>query len=379
VAFQLFNKDKDKEGSPENKKMALKFQKLQVFKVVRETPDAITIFFQNPDKQLYNYIPGQYLTLRVEINGKSVNRAFSLCTSPTTDDLLAVTVKKTTGGLVSTYFIENLKAGDSLEVLPPLGNFTAKLKDYQKKHYFLIGAGSGITPLMSILKTTLNVEKESKVTLLFGNRNTGSVIFKSQLDELQSQNPDRLKIIHVLTQPDADWSGPTGRLTRGKVKELLQSTIESESLVKEYFVCGPSAMMDEALHALKEMRVAPENTHQEHFSAPITHPMDEAVNKPEVIADAKVGSVKVILENKEYIIEVGPNSSILEAALDSDLDPPYACMIGSCCTCKAKLMSGKVIMDDREGLTDEEIRDGFVLTCQSHPTTPNVVVSYDEI
>jgi len=359
--------------------MALKFQKLQVYKVDKETLDAITIFFQNPDKQLYTYIPGQYLTLRTEINGKAVNRAFSLCSSPTTDELLAVTVKKTTGGLVSTYFIDNLKAGDYLEVLPPLGNFTAKLKDYQKKHYFLIGAGSGITPLMSILKTALDIEKESKVTLVFGNRNSSSVIFKSQLEELQFRNPDRLKVVHVLTQPEQGWTGPTGRLTRGKVKELLQNVIESEPLVKEYYVCGPSAMMDEALHALREMRVAPENTHQEHFSAPITHPMDEPEKKPEIMTDAKVGSVKVILENKEYIIEVGPNSSILEAALDNDLDPPYACMIGSCCTCKAKLMSGKVIMDDREGLTDEEIRDGFVLTCQSHPTTPNVVVSYDEI
>jgi ring-1,2-phenylacetyl-CoA epoxidase subunit PaaE len=375
VAFQLFNKDKN--SPPDNKKMALKFQRLQVYKVVRETPDAITIFFQNPDKQLYGYIPGQYLTLRAEVNGKAVNRAFSLCSSPASDDLLAVTVKKTTGGLVSTYFNENLKEGDYLEVLPPLGNFTAKLKDYQKKHYILIGAGSGITPLMSILKTVLNVEKESKVTLLFGNRNTGSIIFKTQLEELVSKNADRLKVIHVLTQPDVSWSGPTGRLTRGKVKELLQSTIEGETLAKEFFVCGPSAMMDEAVHALKEMRVPPENTHQEHFSAPITNPMEEPEKQQE--SAVKEGAVKIILEGKEYIVEVSPNNSILEAALDADLDPPYACMIGSCCTCKAKLLSGKVIMDDREGLTDEEIREGFVLTCQSHPTTPNVIVSYDEI
>ena len=378
MAFQLFKKDKTE--TPEKPKMALKFQKLQVHNVVRETGDAITIFFKNPDKELYSYIPGQYLTLRTEINGKAVNRAFSLCSSPVTDELLAVTVKKTTGGLVSTYFIDNLKAGDYLEVLPPLGNFVAKLKDYQKKHYYLIGAGSGITPLMSILKTALEVEKESRVTLLFGNRNTDSIIFKAQLDQLQAQYPDRLKIIHVLTQPESEWSGPIGRLTRGKVKELLQSGIESEPLAKEYYVCGPSAMMDEALHALKEMRVPPENTHQEHFSAPITHPMDEPVPTPAVEAvSGKVGSVKVILEGKEYNIEVNSNSSILEAALDNDLDPPYACMIGSCCTCKAKLMSGKVIMDDREGLTDDEIKEGFVLTCQSHPTSPNVVVSYDEI
>ncbi len=377
MAFQLFNKN-NKETPPENKKMALKFQRLQVHNVVRETSDAITIYFQNPDKELFTYIPGQYLTLRTEINGKAVNRAFSLCSSPITDELLAVTVKKTPGGLVSTYFIDNLKAGDYLEVMPPMGNFTAKLKDYQVKHYVLIGAGSGITPLMSILKSVLEVESQSKVTLLFGNRNEDSIIFKNALQNLQEKYADRLKVIHSLSQPTSNWAGTSGRLNREHVKSILSPVIESDSLVKEYYICGPSAMMDEAAQALKEMHTPAENIHQEHFSAPISHPEDEPV-KQAVAADIKPGSVKVILEGKEYDIVVKPSDSILEAALDNDLDPPYACMIGSCCTCKAKLMSGNVIMDDREGLTDEEIRDGFVLTCQSHPTTPNVVVSYDEI
>jgi len=376
VAFQLFNKN-NKEIPADNKKMALKFQKLQVHKVVRETPDAITIYFQNPDKQVFNYIPGQYLTLRTEISGKAVNRAFSLCSSPITDDLLAVTVKKTPGGLVSTYFIDNLKAGDSLEVMPPMGNFTAQLKDYQVKHYVLIGAGSGITPLMSILKSALEVEPQSKVTLLFGNRNQDCIIFYSALQALQEKYPSRLKVLHTLSQPGDNWQGMTGRITKARVKEILQS-LEQDNLGKEYYVCGPSAMMEEAVNALKEIHTKPENIHQEHFSAPIAHPEDEP-EKLVAAAEVKQGTVKVILEGKEYNIEVRPSDSILEAALDNDLDPPYACMIGSCCTCKAKLLSGKVIMDDREGLTDEEIRDGFVLTCQSHPTTPNVVVSYDEI
>ncbi len=376
MAFQLFNKN-SKETPADNKKMALKFQKLQVHKVVRETPDAITIFFQNPDKQVFTYIPGQYLTLRTEINGKAVNRAFSLCSSPITDDLLAVTVKKTPGGLVSTYFIDNMKAGDYLEVMPPMGNFTAQLKGYQVKHYVLIGAGSGITPLMSILKSALEVEPQSRVTLLFGNRNQDCIIFFSALQVLQEKYPERLKVLHTLSQPSANWTGMTGRITKLRVKEILQS-FESDNLGKEYYVCGPSAMMEEAVNALKEMHAKPESIHQEHFSAPIAHPEDEP-EKQVAAAEVKQGTVKVILEGKEYNIEVRPSDSILEAALDNDLDPPYACMIGSCCTCKAKLLSGKVILDDREGLTDEEIREGFVLTCQSHPTTPNVVVSYDEI
>jgi len=358
--------------------MALKFQKLQVHKVVRETPDAITIFFQNPDKEVFNYIPGQYLTLRTEINGKAVNRAFSLCSSPITDELLAVTVKRTPGGLVSTYFIENLKAGDYLEVMPPMGNFTAKLKDYQVKYYILIGAGSGITPLMSILKSALEVEPMSKVTLLFGNTNAASAIFFTTLQSLQEKYPDRLQVIHTFTQPESSWTGHKGRINKTSAKEILTPIVEGNTLVKEFYICGPSGMMEEAANALKEMHIHADNIHQEHFSAPISHPEDEP-EKQAAVAELKPGTVKVILEGKEYMIEVRPSDSILEAALDNDLDPPYACMIGSCCTCKAKLLSGKVIMDDREGLTDEEIRDGFVLTCQSHPTTPNVVVSYDEI
>lgn len=365
-------------------KMALKFQKVRVAKVVRETQDAITIYFENPDKTLYKYIPGQYLTLKVEVNGKNYNRAYSLCSSPVTDEHLAVTVKKVSDGLVSSHLNDNLKEGAMIDILPPLGNFVAKLDANQQKHYFLIGAGSGITPLMSILKTALVVEPKSKVTLLYGNRNEDCTIFRSTLSELAQKYADRLTVLHSCSQPAPGFIGITGRLTRGKVKEILQPLIQEESLIKEYFICGPSAMMDEAGHALKEMHVPAQYVHQEHFSAPITHPMDEPETTTNTAAVADDGKPKklevtVILEGEERTITVSPNESILEAALDNDMDPPYACMIGSCCTCKAKLVSGKVIMDDREGLTDEEIRDGYILTCQSHPTTAGVVVNYDEI
>ncbi|RYD82231.1 MAG: 2Fe-2S iron-sulfur cluster binding domain-containing protein [Sphingobacteriales bacterium] len=364
--------------------MALKFQKVKVAKVVRETQDAITIHFENPDKSVYTYIPGQYLTLKVEVNGKNYNRAYSLCSSPACDDHLAVTVKKVSDGLVSSYLNNNLKEGAYIDILPPLGNFVAKLNPNQEKHYFLIGAGSGITPLMSILKTALIVEPKSKVTLLYGNRNDTGTIFKNALKELEGKYPDRLKVIHSCSQPEPGYSGIIGRLTRGKIKELLQPIIQEESLIKEYFICGPSSMMDEAGHALKEIHVPAQYVHQEHFSAPITHPMDDAEPTPVAAPVADDGKPKkmevtIILEGEERVITVSPNESILEAALDNDLDPPYACMIGSCCTCKAKLLAGKVIMDDREGLTDEEIREGYVLTCQSHPTTSGVIVNYDEV
>jgi ring-1,2-phenylacetyl-CoA epoxidase subunit PaaE len=367
--------------------MALKFQKLKVAKVVKETPDAVTISFSNPDKNLFQYKPGQYLTLKVFVNGKPYNRAYSLCSCPFADDNLSVTVKVTEGGIVSTYLNQYCKEGMEIDVLPPLGNFVAKIDPSHKKQYVLIGAGSGITPLMSILRSVIEKEPQSKVMLLYGNRNENYIIFKNELQRLTTQFPERLKVIHSLSRPEAQWTGFVGRLDRNRVKEILNKELQNTDLQKEYFICGPSGMMDEAGHALKEMNVPAEQVHEEHFSAPVTHPMEEENGvRNETISgtatgtgEGNIGEVTVILEGQEVKITVNPSQSILDAVLDVDLDPPYACMIGSCCTCKAKLVSGKVIMDDREGLTDEEIADGYVLTCQSHPVTPNVVVNYDQI
>lgn len=358
--------------------MALKFQKVRIGKVTRETHDAVSIGFINPDKQVFNYIPGQYLTLKVEVDGKKYNRAYSLSSCPFTDELLTVTVKVSEGGKVSTFLNSNSKEGMEIEVLPPLGNFTAKIDPSNQKHYVLIGAGSGVTPLMSILRSVLEKEPQSKVTLIYGNRNQDSIVFKSVLDGLLSKHSDRLKVVHSLSQPQGDWNGESGRLTKDKVKALLSSSPE-DSLPKEYYICGPSGMMEEAARGLKEMNIPSDCIHEEHFSAPLTHIEDEEKPKEENSNTIIARQIRVILDGIEKEVSVPASASILDAVLDHDLDPPYACMIGSCCTCKAKLLSGKVVMDDREGLTDSEIADGFVLTCQSHPLTSDVLVSYDEI
>lgn len=364
--------------------MALKFQKLLVEKVVQETPDAISIWFRNPDPQVFKYIPGQYLTLKIFIDEKPYNRAFSLSSCPVSDSHLIVTVKITPGGRVSTYLVRHLSAGTEIDVMPPLGNFTAIMDAGHRNNYVLIGAGSGITPLMSILCSVMETEPHSKVTLLCGNRAEKDIIFKEKLKTLENRYPDRLKVIHSLSQPEPGWNGTTGRLTSDKVKQLLAGLPAEPLLKNEYYVCGPSAMMAEAANALRDIGVKPENLHEEHFSAPLINPDEEKpAQKPVIVAetatDAKPGEVLVVLDDKEYTIQVKDGQSILDAALDFDLDPPYACMIGSCCTCKAKLISGKVIMDDREGLTDEEIAEGFVLTCQSHPITAGVKVNYDAL
>lgn len=360
--------------------MALKFQPLTVSSIIKETSDAVSICFNNPDPTIFKYIPGQYLTLKVAIGAgeKPLNRAYSLSSCPGVDEQLIVTVKVTPGGKVSTWLNEQLKAGDSIDVLPPLGNFTAKIDKGHKKHYLLIGAGSGITPLFSIAQSVLNFEPESRVTLLYGNHDEAHIIFKERLDKLVVENPGRLDVMHTLSQPTGNWVGLTGRINQEKVASLLNKVEDLGNI--ECFICGPDGMMQTASASLKVLGVPAALVHEEHFSAPLTLP-DSGEEKPKTIVESVLQwpmEVKVILENEERTVMVNEGQSILDAALDADMDPPYACMIGSCCTCKAKLLSGNVVMDDREGLTDEEIKEGFVLSCQSHPTTSGVVVSYDE-
>ncbi|MCX6351554.1 MAG: ferredoxin--NADP reductase [Bacteroidetes bacterium] len=358
--------------------MALKFQKIKINKITHETADAISIHFQNPDRSIYHYIPGQYLTLKIDINGKNYNRAYSLCANPNDADNLIVTVKRMEGGLASNHLNATIKEGMEMEVLPPMGNFTATMDAGHQNHYVLIGAGSGITPLMSILRTALQQEPQSKITLVYGNKSLDSIIFKNDLETLQNQYPERLQLIHTLTRVGDEWQGRRGRLHQALVKEIVTTDVKDFGLKKQFYICGPSGMIEQASLALKEIGFSKEQVHEEHFTAALSHPMED--EKPQEEASDKVieRQVTIILDGVEKVVTVTPSNSILEAGLDNDLDPPYACMIGSCCTCKAKLVSGKVVMDDREGLTDAEIRDGYVLTCQSHPLTADVVVNYDE-
>lgn len=359
--------------------MAVKFQNTRVEKVVKETPNTISIYFANEGENASaTYKPGQYLTLRVEIDGKKHNRAYSLCTSPIVDSHKAVTVKRLEGGLVSNWLNDHITKDSQIEILPPMGNFVANVEANQSKHYVLIGAGSGITPLMSILKTVLAEDPSSKITLLYGNRNEESIIFKKELDELCKSHPNSLKTIHSLSRPSGAWDGLCGRLQHESILNILMEELPKQDLPSEFYICGPSEMMAEAAQALRIMHIPEDRIFQEHFSAPIV--LDGEEPKPTtIVSSGDVSEVKVIIDGETKIITVTPDISILEAALDNDMDPPYACMIGSCCTCKAKLVSGKVEMDDREGLTDDEINEGFILTCQSHPITPGVVVDYDQV
>ncbi len=364
------------------------FSKLNVAEVEQNTEDAISIHFEVPEElqETFTYQPGQYLILQVGIEGQKHRRAYSLCSSPAIDDNLIVTSKRVEGGLVSNYLNDELQAGDTLEVYPPQGNFTPDIDPENEKQYVLLGAGSGITPLMSILQTVLIKELKSEVLLFYGNRNEQSIIFKDKLDELQKKFPDRFEVIHSLSQPSDEWEGLKGRLSKFKLKRLLQKEVGKEQLPHaEYYICGPAGMMKGAEGALNNHDVPEKQINVEYFTAPLPDLEGEASSEQseaagQVIEGEKVDineeEVTVIINDDEYDITVKPSQSILEAAIQAGLDPPFACQMGICTTCRATLLSGKITMDQREGLSDDEVEEGFVLTCQSHPLSDDVVVEY---
>ena len=369
--------------------MSNEFHTLTVKEVVRETPDAVTVKFEVPEalKETYSYTQGQYLTLKFDVNGEEVRRPYSLCSSPFEGEL-AVTVKKVENGLVSSYINETVKAGDPIEVMPPEGRFFTKLDPEQRKTYYLFGAGSGITPLISILKTILEEEPLSSVFLLFGNRDEGSIIFYRQLEELSVRFADQLIVEHVLSQPRREkarglagifskgvvnWEGRVGRIDEAMVTRFLQEH-PSRSPAAEYFICGPGSMIENTKNALLKLGIAQKNIHAEYFISGL--PRMKAPLNDGAKAKAET-SVKVVLDGQEISIGVPEDKSILDALLDEGYDPPYSCTAGACSTCMAKILEGSVTMELCYALDDEEVAEGYILTCQSHPSSSRLEITYD--
>lgn len=355
-----------------------RFHEIKVAHVETLTNDAKAIYFDIPDslKDQYKYTPGQYLTFEVLINGNKQRRAYSICTSPVTDAQPAIGVKKVQGGLVSNYMNDQVKAGDVLQVMEPMGNFTHVPNAANKHHYVLLGGGSGITPLMAILKSVLHVENESKVTLFYANRNEASIMFKTALENLQQQYGSRLNIIHNLDEGNYA-NATTGRLDGSKIAAILKNNLSSEVNTVDYYICGPSGLMLQIDEALASLNVEKNKIHKEYFTAPVA---TEEKKAEQAASGEPLQEADLILQLDGEHLEVkytGQNS-ILEAVLDAGYDPPFACQIGACCTCRAKVSEGKVVMADRESLSDAEIKEGYILTCQSKPLTGKLVYTYDE-
>ncbi len=367
-----------------------RFISVAIDEIRDETPEAYTLFFDNPDPDLFRYLPGQYLTLKVLINGEFYRRAFSLSSSPVLDHRLSVTIKRVQGGLVSNYLRDYLSTGDFIEIMPPMGHFTVTPLLEAANHYVLIGGGSGMTPLMSILRTVLVSEPNSKVSLWVCNKQRSAIIFREQLAVLSTNYPDRLHVFHTLTQPEADWTGARGRLDQKTIYQLVSELFMTDELRKQFYICGPSGLMDAAEKALEAHAVHPANIFRERYTAAV--PSEAEVAAAYETSDDSIKAVDyfdgethyiladrqivVILDGKPNDILVRPNQTVLRAAMDAQLDPPYACQSGICTTCRAMLISGTVAMEETEGLSAAELEEGFVLTCQCHPLSETVELEY---
>lgn len=351
-----------------------KFNPLKVKDIRRETADAVSVAFDVPPtlQIAYQYKQGQYITLKLNINGEEVRRSYSLCTSPHCENELRVAIKEVAGGKMSAYINQKLKVGDVIEVMTPMGGFYTSLNGGAKKKYVLFAGGSGITPMMSILKSTLYIEKQSTVTLIYANRNEDSTIFKKEIDSIASSN-QQFKVVYVYDAPKEKISDlQTGMVTKEKAKALIENFAGVNA--DEYFICGPGPMMENAKQALEELKVAKEKIHIEYFTAVVeaTKPVDESAN-----VNSKVTVIQYGIETQMDLSTNG--SSILDAAIEAGVDAPFSCKGAVCCTCRAKVVEGKVKMDANFALTDDEVAQGYVLTCQSHPLTEKVVVDFDAI
>ncbi len=367
------------------------FYALKVKAVNPVLSDSVNLVFDIPAelKDKFHYEHGQYLTLKFDLKGQEVRRAYSLCTSPVVDADPAVTVKRVHKGLVSNHINDTIKAGDTIEVMPPQGRFTVALNPDNKKDYFLFGSGSGITPLLSILKTVLEVEPKSRVCLLYGNRNEDSILFEQELNQLLQRYAGQLVVEHTLSQPKQEkaggltglfkkpkinWTGAVGRIDGRKAAEFVDKNAMGDGRPQEHFLCGPSAMMEAVELMLKGKGLDSKNVHAEWFTnAGETKAAGAAVGAS-ALSNA---TVTVIISGKRHEVSLQGKESILDAMRRLQLDPPYSCLSGACATCMAKVTEGSVAMDACFALDDDEIKKGFVLSCQARPTSEGVVVSFD--
>lgn len=356
--------------------MSLHFHRLTIKEVKRETAECVSLAFEIPTtlQDSFRFTQGQNLVLKATLNGQEVRRNYSICSSPL-DHELRIAIKKIKGGIFSTYANEHLHAGDSLEVMPPTGKFFTPLDPTQHKNYLALAAGSGITPLLSIIKTTLATEPNSRFTLVYGNRTRHSIIFFEQLEALKNQYMNRFKLIHVLSREKTDSTLNFGRIDQEKLEEL--SKLIPYQQLDDVFLCGPREMIDTAMDFLQAKGLDKKKLHAELFNAGTgSH---TAVSKSSTEKSTVKSKISILLDGRQLEIEIPLNSqaTILDAALEQGADLPFACKGGMCCTCKAKLVEGEVSMDIHWGLEEEEVEQGYILTCQSHPRTERIVVDFD--
>lgn len=356
------------------------FHKLTIASVQAETDLAVRIGFAIPDalRDSFSYKQGQYLTLESDIDGEPVRRSYSIC-SGTNDKEMQIAIKRVEGGLFSNFANDSLETGDILRVMPPRGDFFTELDASQARSYLFISSGSGITPVVSNIKTILEEEPLSKVTLLSGNQRSNTIMFRETLSFLKNRYLTRFHWVNVLSREDQGSDLLKGRLNNRKGAELNRRLINLTSF-DEYFICGPESMISEVSRGLRGAGASEENIHYELFAAS-AEDARAAVEKHHArakIHGGKINNVTVVMDGRAVRMEItADGESILDAGINHNMDLPYSCKGGVCSTCKAKLIDGQVEMDITQGLEEGEIEQGFILTCQAHPISDKVVVDFD--
>ena len=353
--------------------MAQQFFPLRVNNVFKTTKDCSVVSFDvsNDLKEQFAFTQGQYLTLKATINGEEVRRSYSLCSSPL-DGEWKVAVKKIEDGRFSSYVNDTLKAGDTLEVMPPNGRFFQDVDEKATKNYVAFAAGSGITPIHSIIKTHLTKEPNSTFTLFYLNRDVQSIILKEEIEGLKNVFLNRFELYHILTQEHRDAPMFNGRITEDKMKEISDKILDISSM-DDVFICGPTEMIFLIRDFFLKNGISKEKIHFELFNSPDS-PTKKTRKKSNNTGDT---SVELINNGIKVNFNMHQDESILDAALRNNADLPFACKGGVCCTCKAKLIDGKAEMEVNYALEDDEVENGYILTCQAIPQSKSLVVDFD--
>jgi ring-1,2-phenylacetyl-CoA epoxidase subunit PaaE len=347
------------------------FHQLRVIEVTPLTDDAVAVSFDVPGhlREAFSFAAGQHVTVKADIDGADVRRSYSIC-SNANEDKLRIGIKRLSGGAFSQWATTDLAAGTVLDVMPPVGEFTVTPRPIR---YGAVAAGSGITPIISLVSTTLEAEPGCRWTVIFGNRGADSVMFLDELEGLKDRYPHRLQIVHVLSREQAAMPLFSGRIDGPKLEELLDRVVGPD-LPEEWFLCGPYEMVMAAREVLGGRGFDPGQIHDELFFA---GPLDPATLPPEPEDQAGTVSLHLTLDGRSTSTRMSPESSILDAALRVRRELPYSCKGGMCASCKARVVEGEVRMDKNWALVASELADGYVLTCQAHPLTESVTVNYD--
>jgi ring-1,2-phenylacetyl-CoA epoxidase subunit PaaE len=370
MAFGFFKKS-GKTEKKEETQAGPHYYDLKVKEIVQDTKDAVVIVFEQPEPKI-QYKSGQFLTLIASIQNKEVRRAYSLCSSPFVDADLAVAVKRVENGLMSNWLPDHLKPSDKLKVMEPMGQFTTEFDPKRKRHLILFAGGSGITPMMSIIKSTLTQEPESMVSLIYCNRDIDCIIFKDELVKWETKFEGRLHIIHILDNAPMNWQGYSGLLNHDMLTRLFERIPDWGIDKTTYLMCGPEGMMKNVETLLAARSIAQDKIFKESF-------VQGTINKepkagPAGVAEKKARAVTIRYDGQEYKFMVEPDMTILQTALDQGIDLPYSCQSGLCTACRGRALSGEVKLDEEEGLSKSERAEGYVLTCVGHPMSDDVVI-----